>query len=275
MTKLIIGCGYLGKRVAALWHEQGHRVLATTRSQEHAAAFRRQGWEPIVCDVLDRESLRALPHADTVLYCVGFDRTAGVPMRKVYVDGLRNALDALPSPGRFIHVSSTGVYAQCDGEEVDETSPTQPDSESGKIVLEAEQLLHARMPEAVILRFSGIYGPGRWMRQRSIESGEVIDTDPDRWLNLIHVADGASAILAAETLAQPGAVYNISDGHPAKLRDFYHLMAERLHAPAPRFAEPSRADEAGRRVDRRISNGKMMRELQVQLAYPSYREGLN
>ncbi len=31
MDKLIIGCGYLGKRVAALWHAQGQRVFATTR----------------------------------------------------------------------------------------------------------------------------------------------------------------------------------------------------------------------------------------------------
>jgi nucleoside-diphosphate-sugar epimerase len=275
MAKLIIGCGYLGKRVAELWHKQGQHVLATTRSPEHAAAFRLQGWEPIVCDVLDRASLQALPRAETVLYCVGFDRTAAASMREVYVDGLRNVLEVMPPPGRFIHVSSTSVYAQCEGEEVDENSPTEPEGESGRIVLEAESLVHAKMPQAVILRFAGIYGPGRWMRRRSIESGEPIDADPDRWLNLIHVADGASAVLAAEALAQPGAVYNVSDGHPVRLRDFYTTMAERLQAPAPRFAEPVRSVESSQPANRRISNGKMIRELRVDLAFPSYREALD
>jgi len=59
-----------------------------------------------------------------------------------------------------VYVGSTGVYAQTDGEEVDEEAATQPTEESGRVVLEAERL-PTRTRSAIVLRFAGIYGPGR------------------------------------------------------------------------------------------------------------------
>src|SRR5438445_11300678 len=104
-TCLILGCGYLGSRVATLWQRQGRSVFAATRNTAHVLA----GVEPIVCDVLDSGSLRSLPRVDTVLYAIGFDRSTGATMRSVYVDGLARVLDALPAPGRFIYISSSSV----------------------------------------------------------------------------------------------------------------------------------------------------------------------
>src|SRR5207253_10689388 len=85
-ARLIFGCGYLGRRVARRWLAQGHRVSALTRT--NAPTLRSVGIEPITGDVLDRESLRAIPAASTVLYAVVLDRTAGRSMRDVYVTGL-------------------------------------------------------------------------------------------------------------------------------------------------------------------------------------------
>src|SRR5262249_2612869 len=154
----------------------GDRVFATTRGPQRAAELRAAGLEPVVCDVLRPDSLGALPSsAATIVYCVGFDRSAGVPMRTVYVDGLSNVLAALAGcAGRFVYVSSTGVYAQPGGEEVDETAATQPsEGSSGAVVCEAESLLRVRRP-AVVLRFAGIYGPGRLIRAREVRAGEPI-----------------------------------------------------------------------------------------------------
>src|SRR5262249_30275123 len=139
--KLVLGCGYLGSRVARLWSEQGHRVFASTRRPESAAELAQDGLEPVVCDVTDPASLRDLPPADTVVHCVGLDRSAGHSMRAVYVDGLAHvvatvrAWQHLSPTFRFLHVSSTSVYGQTLGEEVDESSPTEPLDESGRIVL--------------------------------------------------------------------------------------------------------------------------------------------
>ena len=108
MAKLIVGCGYLGERVAERWREGGHSVYVMTRSEKRAAALRDLGYTPIVADVTRAETLKQLPAADTVLFAVGFDRSAGNSIHDVYVDGLSNVLTALPSaPGRLSYISTT------------------------------------------------------------------------------------------------------------------------------------------------------------------------
>lgn len=291
-TTLIFGCGYLGARVASLWQQQGRRVLAATRDAAHLPT----GVEPIVCDVLNPASLIALPQVDTVLYAIGFDRSSGATMRAVYVDGLASVLAHLPPPKRFIYISSSSVYGQTDGGWVDETSPTAPAESSGQIVLEAEgKLRRTSEPEAlakvrrpsltlqapsrfapIILRFAGIYGPGRLLRQQTIEKGEPIVGDADKWLNLIHVEDGARVVLAAEQHAEANRIYNVCDDHPVRRRYFYTTLARALGAPEPRFVPPP-ADAPPpphEKANRRINNRRLKLELHMELRYPDYDQGL-
>jgi nucleoside-diphosphate-sugar epimerase len=90
-------------------------------------------------------------------------------------------------------------------------------------------------------------------------------------LNLVHVEDGARAVLAAEQRGRVGETYLIADSAPMRRRDFYSFMAELLGAPAPTFqVDPLSAMEN----NRRIMNRKMLQELGVELTYPNYREGL-
>jgi nucleoside-diphosphate-sugar epimerase len=270
-TRLVIGCGYLGRRVADCWRKQGWRVVVTTRSAEQANDYRELGMEPLVCDVLNSSSLTSLPRVQTVFYGIGLDRSSGQSMREVYIDGLANVVAALPRPNKFIYIGSASVYGQTDGEWVDEDSPTEPQEESGKICLEAEQLLQRQLPEAVILRFGGIYGPGRLLRQKAIEAGEPIVGNPDKWLNLIHIDDGVRAVLAAEDKARPGGIYNVCDDEPVQRRKFFTELARLLVAPEPRFVDPlpgmrSLHDSA----NRRINNRRMREELRLDLICPSY-----
>jgi nucleoside-diphosphate-sugar epimerase len=266
---LIVGCGYLGRRVARRWLSAGRRVAALTRGNADALAA--LGVEPIVGDVLDPDSLHQLPPAATVLYAVGLDRAAGRSMRDVYVTGLANVLSMLSHSGRFISVSSTSVYGQTDGEWVDETSPTEPTEESGRVVLEAERLLRSKRPDAVILRFGGIYGPDRLLRrQAQLRSGEPMSGDAERWLNLIHVEDGADAVVAAELRGVTGSTYNIVDDEPVMRGAYYERLAGLVGAPAPRFSGQTEK----RQANRRVSNAKARDALGWRPVYPSYREGL-
>jgi nucleoside-diphosphate-sugar epimerase len=272
MGKLIIGCGYLGERVAKRWEAVGEHVWATTRSLDRAARIERHMIWPLYCDVLQPETFANLQPAETILYCVGFDRSAGHSMRQVYVNGLENILQHIqtwPSV-KFIQISSTSVYGQADGSCVDEASPTEPLTESGKVVLEAEQLLRSYRPESIVLRFAGIYGPSRLLRSEALLKGEPLAGDPERWLNLIHVDDGASAVLAAERLAPAGATINISDGQPMKRGDFFRELAQLLGAPAPSFDESGPADPA----NRRIANQRLRELLKLELTFPNYWAGL-
>jgi nucleoside-diphosphate-sugar epimerase len=265
---LIVGCGYLGRRAAARWVAAGRSVAALTR--RGAATLSNLGLTPVVGDVLDPATLRGLPPARTVLYAVGMDRSAGRTMREVYVGGLGHVLAAVPPPGRFLYVSSTGVYGQTGGEWVDESAPTTPTEEAGRVVLEAEQLLRAEMPAAVVLRFAGIYGPDRLLRKKQLTAGEPLAGDPEKWLNLVHVADGADAVLAAEARAVPGETYHVADGEPVRRREFFTLLAELLGAPPAKFdpePEPGAAN-------RRVSNRKAREQLGWVPRFGSYREGL-
>ena len=98
--------------------------------------------------------------------------------------GCRMFLTCLPpSVTRLVYASSTGVYGQTDGEWVDEESPTCPRHESGKVCLEAEERIRAwasarASTSAVVLRFAGLYGPGRVVRRSMLERGEPIPGDP-------------------------------------------------------------------------------------------------
>ena len=278
---LIVGCGYLGRRVARLLNERGDRVFGTTRSLGRAIELARWGVEAIVADVMVPDSLARLPEVDRVLYCVGFDRSKGVPIRAVYVDGLRHALGHLiERAGKLIYASSTGVYGQDDGGWVDEDSPAEPSSESGRACLEAEGVVRSyeadgQLP-STILRFSGLYGPGRVMRKEGLMQGRPILGDPEKYLNLVHIDDAATAAVAALDRGQPGSLYLVSDDRPAPRREFYALAAESLGAPAPRFEAPEPGSQkAGREEsNKRVSNARMKADLGVTLAYPDITSGV-
>jgi nucleoside-diphosphate-sugar epimerase len=281
MDKLIIGCGYLGSRVARRWQAAGHRVWVTTRTPARADELRRRGWQPVLCDVLKPGSLQALPRADTVLYAVGFDRSAGPSMQEVYVTGLGNVLQQLQAshpPHRFLYVGSTSVYGQTNGEWVDETAATEPTSVSGRIALEAEACLRqAELASTrVVLRFAGIYGPGRLIGESALRSGSPLTGVPSAWLNLIHVDDGAKAILAVEKADPADGIYNIVDDEPVRRQDFYEFLAGLLRTAPPLFrpaTDGTPATPGQETTNRRISNQRM-KNLPLQLDYSNYRVGL-
>lgn len=265
---LVIGTGYLGLRVAERWRRQGDTVHVTTRKPETATRLRAAGFLPIVCDVLDPVSLRALPeYPANVLYAVGYDRSAGATLHAVYVAGVRNALTQLKG-GRLVFVSSTSVYGQTDGAFVDETSPTEPQEESGRVVLEAEQVVRGVRPDAIVLRFAGMYGPGRYLREAAIRAGTPLAVDPEKWLNLIHIEDGASIVCGAHHRAARGSITNVADGCPVTRRAYYTELARRLGAPPPTFV-PAPVEA----VNRRIAGGRL-RAWAEPLQYPDYRAGL-
>ncbi len=280
--KLIFGCGYLGGRVAQLWKNQGEPVAAVTRSADRAHKLAQLGIESIVADVTDEKALREkLPkNVTTVLYAIGFDRSSGHSMRAVYVDGLNNVLDALlPTVEKIIYISSTGVFGDFSGEWIDESSPCRPDREGGRVCLAAEELLaaHTLGQRSVVLRMAGIYGPGRIPRRKELIAGEPIAAPEQGWLNLIHVEDAAQVVIAAEKLScPPPRMYLATDGHPVLRGDYFRELAKILSAPSPTFMSANPSSPAADRAasSKRIRIAKLLADLPLDFAYPSYREGL-
>ncbi len=279
MAKLVFGCGYLGRRVAQRWTDQGEPVYAVTRSAQHAQEFESHGLHPLIADVTEPASLQHLPAAKTVLYAVGYDRSAGKPIGEVYVNGLQHVLSALPpSVERFIYISSTGVYGQSSGEWVDEDSPCRPDREGGRACLAAENVLqtHSLGACAIILRLGGIYGPRRIPRRQDLQQGVPIAAAEQGYLNLIHVDDAAEIVVQVATSAEPPALYTVTDGRPVVRGDYFRELARLTGSPPPRFIAPDRDSPRGQRAssDKRISNRRLLADFDVRLRYPTYREGL-
>ncbi len=279
MKRLIFGCGYLGERVARRWQSQGDEVFAVTRSTERAEQLAERGLRTIVADVTDPSTLDGLPQVEVTLYAVGYDRSSPRSMREVYVDGLKAALQAMSHrTARIIYISSTSVYGQTDGGWVDENSPCEPARENGRVCLEAENALRDSplAERSVVLRLAGIYGPGRLPNRQALRSGEPIASSLEGYLNLIHVDDAASVAAAAADHSRPSPLYLVSDGSPMTRQEYYAEAARLLGAPPPRFIGPTEESTKQLRAatNRRISNAKMLAELGVELAYPSYREGL-
>lgn len=269
MRRLVVGCGYLGGRVARLWRDAGDDVYATTRG-DNADALSRAGLRPLTIDVT-RGPLSALPVVDTVVFAVGRPPRSGATMLDIHVEGLRAVLDALPGEtGRVIYVSSTGVYAQDAGEWVDEESVCEPVREGGKACWSAERLLfaHSRAHDALVLRLAGLYGPGRVPRSADVAAGRPIAGSSDAYLNLIHVSDAARAVVAAAA-CEPATdrTYVVSDGHPPTRGEYVGRLATRLGVAPPRF-------EGGSGLGKRVRNDRAVHELGLRLQYRSYREGL-
>ncbi len=138
----------------------------------------RAGFRPLVVDWTDRRTLRSLPEVGRILVAVSYDRNSRHSRYQSQVGGLRNLIAAISPDANLCYISTTGVYHQLDGRWVDETAPTHPTREGGRVHLQAEQLLHRLRPHSpsTILRLAGIYGPDRVPRAADVVAGRLIDS---------------------------------------------------------------------------------------------------
>ncbi len=281
MKTLIIGAGYLGVRVGQRLLALGDQVTATTRSTERSLLLNSLGMEPLVLDLLRPETLETIPEVDRTLYCIGFDRRGAASRREVTVEGLHQTLNVLLRRSKaIVYTSTSGVYGDHQGGVVDESTPAQPITESGKLNLEAEELLQSAAATGgiptTILRYSGLYGPGRLLRSGPIKAGEPIQTHPESFLNLIQIDDAAAAtVLALQSSAVPThPLYLVTDDQPVTRGDFYTTLAALLHAPTPRFVAPPQAETARSEANKRLSNARIKEALGFAPRYPTFETGL-
>jgi len=277
---LIVGCGYIGSRVAAVLKAMPNRgpVFAMTRSRQKADALAGAGYQPVIADWTDRRTLTSLPPCQRVLVAVSYDSKSGVSREDSQVGGLSNLLDFLPAGVDICYLSTTGVFHQSAGSWVDESSPARPVGEGGKAHLRAEELLHRRRPTApwTILRLAGIYGPGRIPRVADVLAGRPIQGPHSGYLNLIHRDDAAAAILANWT-HPPGRqrLYLVADDCPVIRSRFYQQIATLSGVAHASFAPTDKPSLSARSAsNKRIWNRRLRRDLLPKLNFPTYVQGL-
>lgn len=267
---LIAGCGYVGTALAARLAAEGTEVFALRRSASEIP-----GVTSIRADLLDVDSLRVLPAGiEHVVYTASADATDDRSYRGAYVDGLRYLLAALDGRPvrRLLYASSTGVYAQREGEWVDERSPAEPTHFSGARLLEGEQLLRRSAFGSVAVRFAGIYGPGRTRMIDSVRVGEAtIPAGPASYSNRIHRDDCAGVLRHLLELEAPQPLYCAVDDEPSESGELYRWMAARLGVAAPRVEDRPRY-RYGRTSNKRVRNALLLAS-GYRFRYPTFREG--
>lgn len=270
---LIAGCGYVGTALAERLADEGHEVFALRRSVESPSS----GIRWIRADLIEVDTLRGLPgRLDRVCYLASAGATDDRAYRSAYVDGLRYLLAALDGQPieRFLYASSTGVYAQTEGQRVDEESPTEPSHFSGRRLLEGERLLHQAPFPSTVVRFAGIYGPGRSRLVDGVRRGEArISSGAPVYANRIHRDDCAGALRHLMFLDSAAPCYLAADHQPADTATVLRWLAEQLAVPPPRVEEPRGPIERyGRISNKRVDNSRLLAS-GYRFRYPTFREG--
>ncbi len=265
---LIIGCGAIGTALAKILINQDHRVTAIRRNPPASSS----DIHYIRANIKSTSDLEKLDvHFDLLFFIVSADGRTEQSYREVYETGLNHVLAKFASVP-CIFVSSTSVYAQSQGEWVDEESITQPDNLNSQLIRQAEQRVTALNLHNIVVRFSGIYGPGREYLLNRAKQQPAIQQTPPYFTNRIHQEDCVQVLafllekkLAGTALTQ---YYLASDDAPAPLYDVMIWLAEQLTVPKPAI-NPAASDST---MNKRCNNQRL-KALGYRFSYPSYKDG--
>lgn len=263
--------------MAQRWHEQHSEIFTLARQ-----ASERPGH--IQADLDQPSSLFELPSKQAIVYYF-----APPPAQGETDSRLENFLAAITTdtlPERIIYISTSGVYGDCQGEWVTETSPLKPSTDRSTRRLAAEQTLGQWAKQhnvtCVILRVGGIYGPGKLPLQRLKQGMTILRRDEAPFSNRIHADDLAMVCQAAAQAPGQHSIYNVCDNQASSMSDYFIRVAKHAGLPAPTEIDWQQAETELSPVmlsylheSRRMDNSKMLNELNIELTYPDLESGLS
>jgi nucleoside-diphosphate-sugar epimerase len=279
---LIVGCGYVGERLASRL-AAAYEVTGVVRSAQRVAALNELGIHAVGLDLdrvrpsswipekLEQAAIFYLaPPAPTIESDLRLDRFLQL---------------ATVPPQTFIYMSTTGVYGDTAGAPVDESTPVRPLTDRAKRRASAEEMTRVwcteRRVRRVVLRVPGIYGPGRLPLERLRRHEPTLAPEDAGISNRIHVDDLVEACAAALLNPEARGVYNVTDGNSCSSTAFLDRLAALTGLPAaPRVAmDEAQLTFSPERLSflhesRRVSNARMLKHLGVKLRFADMDEGI-
>ena len=279
----VLGCGYVGAEFARQARAAGHDVLGVVRSEASRDKLRAEGLAAEAFD-LQTGDWSVLPaRFDAVVYAASTGGGGPEAYALAYDVGVKRALAWARAVGAhgFVFTSSTGVYRQDDGGVVDEASPVGGAPTADAILGGERAVLASGFAKARVLRFGGLYGPGRHHLVDQLRRGDiVIGGRVDHFINYLHRDDAASSILASIVGGPVGArVYNVGDGKPVTKAALARWIAQRLGGAEPIFdasapAGPRVAKGGRTQPNRIVATGLIRAELAWNPRYSDVFAGL-
>ncbi len=266
---LILGCGDLGERLAGALATKPYKITGVRRRPMPAAS----NLSYRALDLHQTEQLRQLLAEgwDTLVISLSPDERSDQGYKRTYVDTAKALMDALQTqaykPRLLLFVSSTSVYSQEDGSWVNEDSLAEPKGFNGKRLLEAEEIIASSDLNHVIVRFSGIYGPGRERLINQVKSGSA--PLGNQFTNRIHAQDCARVLahLIERQRSSPlQKLYLASDSYPCTQGEIAAWLGTALGLktqPSGNMGQPS---------GKRIHNQRLLHS-GFQLSYADFRLG--
>ena len=271
MKILLAGCGDIGQRVADRFADE-HQCFGLRRNPEQLPV----SINPLKADLTNSDELVGIfsQDFDVVIATLTPGARTEEAYQKAYVDTATALVSSINNakyqPKIVIWISSTSVYGDSSNQWLEEESPVNPASFSARALKKAEDIMTAVSCDLTIVRFSGIYGPGRLALLNSVKNGIGSPAQPKQWSNRIHSDDCAGFLVHLVNRYLKGQklekLYLGTDCEPAAQHDMRKWLAGKLNVILTEEAKSSRAGT------QRYTNKKLLQS-GYQLQYPSYREG--
>jgi nucleoside-diphosphate-sugar epimerase len=279
----IAGCGYIGRRVAGIWKKKGASLACLVRAPENCLQLEAEGISTLAC-TLDSVPILPIEQISNSI-CYYFVPPPGGGTSDTRARNFCMALAGALPPEKIIYISATSVYSETAGGTVNEESPAEPASAMGKRRMDAEKVFleygAVNKVPVIILRVSGIYGPGRLPLMQIRQGQPLLNEAESGPSNRIHADDLSEICIAAAVKGEGGDVFNVSDGHPTSMTTYFNLVADAIGAP--RQPQVSLA-QAGQTMSplmfsyvsesKVIDNSLMLQKLEIKLRYPNMQQGI-
>ena len=239
MKIAIIGCGWLGKRLAKHLSSRNHYVIATTTSPEKIAVLKEAAHEVHVLDFSKEFHPVFLKDMDMAIFSMPISSESWHKGFQKFNVTFKKTL----------FFSSTGIYPQLNGIYTEHhTANLRAD------ILASEELVTTKFPETIILRFGGLMGAERSLQNFYANRFPPL---PEKKVNYIHYGDIAAMVEILLTAENKNSIYNIvAPEHPTVL--------EVLNADQE-ASKPS-SNEDG---DRIISSDLFIKEFNYKFIHPN------
>jgi nucleoside-diphosphate-sugar epimerase len=229
-TISILGCGWLGKQLGASLAASGYEVRGSTTTIGYAAALTNAGIIPFVFRTGSiSEDVR--PFFQTDVLIISLPQRTRANKGGEYIQQIGDVITAAQRGDvrKIIMFSTTSVYANLN------RVVTEEDADPDHPVVQAEHIVQRSGIANTIVRFGGLFGPGRepgrFLAGRQDVSGA---TSP---VNLIHADDCVGIVRRIIELNAWGHVLSAcADDHPSK-KDFYTRAAVAQGMEPPLFSD--------------------------------------